>query len=230
MSRRPDDGTSGADLPKDARAGDHPLAYDPVALCWVSARAGPAGSLVTPLSWKAAPADPTTTPDSDIGFRPWAEADLPLYREMMTDVDLWRYMPELAPLGLSDDDLLALIALSREAAHHKVDAVLHKGNPVGQVRLEFSEGGESAELSYWLGRPARGKGLGPRAVRAYLGRILPELPATRTLFARVHPENAASARLLEACGFSRIDRAASGLGPRGRDTGDWPAFRRTIRT
>jgi len=202
--------------------------YDPVRLCWVSGATAGKRPGVAPLSWRIPSSDALAPRDGGVGFRLWSEADLPLYREMMTDADLWRYMPELAPQALSDEDLLSLILLSREAGHHRVHAILQDDIPIGQVRLEFGPDGQSAELSYWLGRAARGKGLGLTAVRDYLARSLPELPAIRVLVARVHQDNAASARLLAGCGFAPVERTLSGLAPRGRDPGDWPTFRRLV--
>lgn len=210
-----------------ARAQGVALAYDPIRIGWVPAHAEtrPAHA---PLSWSAGMDDLADLPDPGIAFRPWTDADLPIYRAMMGDPQMWRHMPEAAPDALTDEVLLTLIALSAEAPHHRVDAIVQDGVPAGQVRLEFSPDGRSAELSYWLGPAARGKGLGRRAVRQWLARTLPDLPAIRTLVARVHPENAGSARLLATCGFSPADRAASGLGPRGRDDGSWPVFRRSL--
>ncbi|MCC5974213.1 MAG: GNAT family N-acetyltransferase [Rubellimicrobium sp.] len=207
------------------------LAFDPLRIGWVPATADTMPDQA-PLSWSARPdslaAAPDAAPDPGITFRPWTAADLPVYRAMMSDAQMWRHMPEAAPEDLTDEVLLTLIALSADAPHHRVHSILQHGEPVGQVRLEFSADGRTAELSYWLGPAARGKGLGRRAVRQYLAQPPRELTRIDALFARVHPDNTASARVLAACGFTPTDRAASGLGPRGRDDGSWPVFRRVL--
>jgi RimJ/RimL family protein N-acetyltransferase len=210
------------------------LAYDPVQIGWVVAGQSEEDLPEAPLSWrlggdgaalvKRIAGTPVYPVPAGLAFRLWTEGDLDVYRAVLADPDLWRFMPEPPPPGLSDDDLRALIALSGEAPHHRVRAVIHGGGPIGQVRLELAPCGTMAEISYWLSPQARGRGIGRAAVRQFLDRMLPRLPGLRRLTARVHPDNAASARLLAACGFTASDRSATGLGPRGRDSGDWPVF------
>ena len=55
------------------------------------------------------------------------------------------------------------------------------------------------EVSYWLGREHRGRGVATRALGEFLA-LVPERP----LFARVVAGNAASIRVLEKCGFMRV--------------------------
>lgn len=222
------------------------LAYDPVRIGWVAAPAAEEaeeeGEIPAPLSWQEGPAaavlpglpkrfpgTPVPPAARGIAFRPWGEEDLPVYRVLMTDPELWRHMPEEPPAALSDEDLAALIALSSGAPHHRVRAILEEGVPVGQVRLELSPCGRRAELSYWLGPAARGRGLGRVAVARFLEEMLPLLPGLEAVTARVHPDNAASARILADCGFQPAAREVTGLGPRGRDRGDWPVFIRRLR-
>ena len=166
-------------------------------------------------------------PASAAPFRPWLDSDLPLYGQFLRDASLWHFMPEPPPARLEEADLRALIALSADGPHHHVRAALQAGQPVGQMRLEFLPGARRAELSYWLGAPHRGQGLGRGLVARFLDQALAEMPGLDLIFARVHPDNAASARLLRGCGFAPAPRALTGLAARGRDSGDWPCFARS---
>ena len=56
------------------------------------------------------------------------------------------------------------------------------------------------ELTYWLDRAVWGRGVGTGALKAFL-----ELERTRPLHARAASDNAGSIRLLEKCGFVRVD-------------------------
>ncbi len=236
--RRRFDGVLTPEQQAAARVQGLTLAFDPVQIGWVVVPPMEDDIPEAPLSWrvggdgaalvKRVAGTPVYPVKAELSFRLWTEGDLDLYRAILADPDLWRYMPEAPPASLSDDDLGALIALSGEAPHHRVRAVVHGGGPVGQVRLELAPCGTMAEISYWLAPSARGRGLGRQAVQQFLDRMLPRLPGLRRLTARVHPDNTASARLLSACGFTASDRAATGLGPRGRDTGDWPVFLKVL--
>jgi hypothetical protein len=157
-------------------------------------------------------------------LRVWVEDDLPVYRALMGDPDLWTWMLEDRPARLDDDTARALIALSTEGTHHKVRLASLGGQPVGQVRLEYGATPETGELSYWIGAAHRGKGLGRQMVRRFLDR-----QATRET--ADHPDHrpgasaepgleaAASGLRLHPC-----DRATLDLPPRGRDRGDWDGF------
>jgi RimJ/RimL family protein N-acetyltransferase len=76
--------------------------------------------------------------------------------------------------------------------------VLYDGNVAGSV-LSFERGG-LREVGYWIGRAYWGKGIATRALAALL-----EEDTTRPLHARVAGDNLASVRVLEKCGFERID-------------------------
>lgn len=56
--------------------------------------------------------------------------------------------------------------------------------------------GERRMVGYWLGREFWGRGIGGRALRQYLS-----VDRHRPLHALVSPDNAASLRILAACGF-----------------------------
>lgn len=215
-----------------ARAADMELAYCPLQQGWVALGAAEDGETAPTLSWhvgriplfKQLPGRPVHSRPEGLTLRVWVEDDLPAYRALLSDPSLWTWMLEAGPDRLDDDTCRGLIALSTESAHHKVRVATLAGQPVGQVRLEYGAVPGTGELSYWLGAPARGKGLGRQMVARFLDRLAARRPDIRRITARVHPENRASIKLLLACGFSPCDRATLGLAPRGRDDGSWLGF------
>jgi RimJ/RimL family protein N-acetyltransferase len=218
----------------EARAKGQPLAYCTIQQGWVPLGAEEDEPVATPLSWHAGaapmhkrafgtPVYPVARP---FGLRVWVEDDLPAYGAMLRDAALWTYMLERAPAALDDGLLAGLIALSTEGDHHIVRAAVHDGHPVGQVRLEFGPDRTTGELSYWLGKPAQGQGLGRQMVARFLQSLDARQPDLRHIAARVHPDNIASQRLLAACGFSVCARDELGLAPRGQDSGSWIGYLR----
>lgn len=70
---------------------------------------------------------------------------------------------------------------------------------VGDVALRPSFAGRSMEVGYTLARAAWGRGLATEAVSAVVDHLLER--GVRRLSAQLHPDNLASARLLERLGF-----------------------------
>ncbi len=128
-------------------------------------------------------------------------------------------MPEEYGGQLNTDIAHDLIVLSNEAEHHVVRAVEFNGKAIGQVRLEFSDLDYSeAEISYWLGEAFWGQGHGSEIVRRFAEESFKRRPDLVRLVARVHQDNAASARILTKADF-RIDEDA-------RD-GPWQRYERS---
>ena len=141
-------------------------------------------------------------------FRAWSAEDADLYRSMLDDADLWRFMPEDYPGAISRELAETLIDLSRQASHHKVRAVEYQGRVVGQMRMQWHADKtppQSAEISYWLGRDYWGLGLAAPMIALFSWRCLSIFPALSKIVARVHRENAASQRVLERMGWQHVD-------------------------
>jgi RimJ/RimL family protein N-acetyltransferase len=146
----------------------------------------------------------TTAQKRQITFRPWHAQDLPRYKALLDDPDVWAILPEAYPNPLTDDLARSLLELSNETGHHIVRAVLLDGVPVGQVRIVFAPGDparEDAEISYWLGRDYWGLGIGARMVSAYVEEVVARFPSITTLIARINRDNTASARIARKAGF-----------------------------
>ena len=154
------------------------------------------------------PATPASTPPetlrAGLTFRPWHSADAPAYQQMLDDADLWRFMHEDYPDPMTLELAGELIALSQEAGHHLVRAVLWQGQPVGQVRLQWASGPTppaSGEISYWLARAHWGRGLAAPMVGLFADQCLRAYPALSRIEARIHQANTPSLRLVDRLGF-----------------------------
>lgn len=77
-----------------------------------------------------------------------------------------------------------------------------KGKPVGQIRLDREAGGR-AYIDYSVEKTCRGQGYGTALVAALeaLLKKAPEGKGIERLCAKVKPDNAASGRVFEKCGF-----------------------------
>ncbi len=85
------------------------------------------------------------------------------------------------------------------------------GQVVGSVSSYVESG--RPEVTYWIGRAYWGKGIGTRALTAFLAQV----NTTRPIYARVAQDNLGSRRILEKCGFQVIDEMKGFANARGRE-------------
>lgn len=176
------------------------LSYDPAQQGWIVAAA------VDDLAGIASPYVHDFAEAPDLAFRAWTADDVTVFRAMLDDPEVWRYMPQPYPDPVTAEIAAQLIAMAA-LDHHQVRAVLWNGVPVGQVRLDYASARKDrafAEISYWLGRRHWGKRLGRRIVATATARAFRLDPRLRGLFAWVHPDNAASARVLLAASYAQV--------------------------
>lgn len=179
-----------------ARAQGIPLAYDPAQQGWVSFAAPDALD---------DPDEPIWARRSPFELRPWRARDLDQYHALLDDPALWRYMVEDMPTPFTKAVAADLIAISNAGSHHDVRAILALQVPTGQVRIRWSGPDlerDEAEVSYWLGRSFRGRGLASDAVRHMVAHAFKSRPGLRRVVAFVHPDNLASVRVLQRAGFA----------------------------
>lgn len=137
-------------------------------------------------------------------LRAWGTGDLETYKALLDDPEVCHFMPEDYPNPLSEDMAMALIELSNASNHHQVYAIMRDGDVVGQVRLEYDveqDNPSSAEISFWIGRPCWGKGIGRDVVKLFTTGSLRDNPWLKSLIARVHDENAKSMKALRNAGY-----------------------------
>jgi RimJ/RimL family protein N-acetyltransferase len=202
-----------------------PLAYDPIQIGWVPSQVSddfladvrPARTMSRGHSHSYVAQKPHIKAlHPQYNLRAWELYDLADYKALLDDPLVWRYMTEPYPDPLTDETAAALIELSNASNHHQVFAILRDSKIVGQVRLlydvdDFDPG--VAEISYWLGRAFWGKGIGTDIVSLFSKRCFADNPGITTLIARVHRDNASSAKILSKAGYEN----------RGSDPkdGDW---------
>lgn len=74
------------------------------------------------------------------------------------------------------------------------------GEVLGDLALHMSEDGRTAEIGYTFASEHWGKGYASEAVDAFIGYLFDDLKVTR-IFGMLHPDNPASAMVLERNGF-----------------------------
>jgi RimJ/RimL family protein N-acetyltransferase len=150
--------------------------------------------------------DPPLT-DGVVALRPWTLDDLSFVVEACQDPEVSRYSPVI-PLLYEEADALGWFELQEPArlAGQGLDfavTLAETGARVGAIGIcSVDLMLMSAEIGYWLARPARGHGYTSRAVRLLAGWAFDHLGLAR-LALTTDPENVASQGVAERCGFRR---------------------------
>ena len=131
--------------------------------------------------------------DEAITLRPWRESDIPAQLAAFRDPVFQRHS-DWAPLTEAD----ALAALHTDS---QVDLAIVADRVAGGVSLHSFVDGR-AGIGYWLAPDARGRGFATRAVRLLSRWAFDELGIAR-LELTCGPDNVASQRVAERCGFVR---------------------------
>lgn len=143
-----------------------------------------------------------------VELRPLEDDDLDAVFEMMRD----REAIEMAAFTAADpDDRAAFDAwIARQRASEDVlTLVVTEDGGFAGTAAAFTVDGDR-EVSFWIARHARGRGVATEALRLLVSR-----EPTRPLFARAAAHNAASIAVLEHNGFTEVSRNvdfAPGLG------------------
>lgn len=127
-------------------------------------------------------------------LRQWTDEDADAYRAAKRDPENRRWLNEY-------DETAAEIDAQRVAGEMLVLTIADEGSDafLGFVALLMKEQ-RVGELAYMVAPAARGSGLAPRAVRV-VGAWAFEALGLPRLQLRISPENAASIRVAERCGY-----------------------------
>lgn len=150
--------------------------------------------------------DPPLT-DGVVLLRPWRGDDLEFVVRSCQDPSVSRFSPAIAfpYTGADAVDWFASQAPERLSGRGLDLAITDAGSGValGAVGLSAVKAArQSATIGYWLARDARGRGHISRAVRLLAGWAFEDLGLQR-LELTTDPENIASQRVAERCGFRR---------------------------
>jgi RimJ/RimL family protein N-acetyltransferase len=142
-----------------------------------------------------------------VRLRPWRAADAPAIVLAFTDPVMRRFSWRTTPYTETDasNDLAAQERARRhgEALHLAVVAPRDETVVLGDVSLaEVRPDQGRAAVGYWLSPAARGRGAAAQAVRLLARWAFAELRLAR-LELTCGPDNEASQRVAERCGFTR---------------------------
>lgn len=157
------------------------------------------------LSVRIAVPDPPLSGDG-ILLRRLAADDLPWITAACADRELSRYIPSIPyPYSLADAEIFAEQAARGWEAGTSASFVITRadgGAGLGMIALAFAPGDPGmAEVGYWLGREARGRGVATSAVLLMSAWAFVELGIER-LSLTTAPENQASQRVARRVGFT----------------------------
>ena len=145
---------------------------------------------------------------SHLLLRPWTSADAAAWSNILHEEGILRYFPN--PNPPSPEKAGAYIDHHRDhwekfGYGHWAVVTRQDGEVVGWNGLEFLPELEETEVAYLLSKRVQGRGYATEAALAavWFGFELAELTK---IIGLVHPENAASVRVLEKCGLSYVDK------------------------
>jgi RimJ/RimL family protein N-acetyltransferase len=150
------------------------------------------------------------TREEEIALRPTRASDLSIFYDQELDAEARRRVAFVDPATLDrttfDEQWQRRLTNPATIAR----TILSGGSVAGHiVRFAFRD---QPTIGYWLGREYWGRGVATRALRLYLREDV-----TRPLYARVAVGNTPSVRVLEKCGFLRIDQVRSYFEPLDRE-------------
>jgi RimJ/RimL family protein N-acetyltransferase len=154
------------------------------------------------------PAIPLPDPplaDTHVLLRPWTLGDVPAVTAACQDPEIsrWTVVPR-EYTELHATEFIATRDTDRAAGRELALAVVDREDAllgaIGMSNFDWAD--RKGEIGYWMGREARGRGLGTRALRL-LSRWALEFLGLERLELMANPANEASQRLAESAGFTR---------------------------
>jgi RimJ/RimL family protein N-acetyltransferase len=151
------------------------------------------------------PPDPPLS-DGVLTLRPWGEeGDVEAITAACNDRAIAEFL-DLIPSPYTEDDARAYLEICREGWADGTQtnfAITEGGSAVGSVGVRWAEPDQGvAEVGYWVGAEARGRGLCTRAVRLVSRWVLEDCGAER-LQLRADEQNVASRKVAENAGFTQ---------------------------
>lgn len=138
-------------------------------------------------------------------LRPFQPGDLAGYHARRNDPDVARYQDWELPYSLERAERVVaeLVALDGPKDDEWWAAIVSErdsGEVFGDVGVELSWGGRTAEVGYTFAKEHWGNGYAAEAVEALVEYLFDDTGVTR-VFGGLHPDNPASAMVLERTGF-----------------------------
>lgn len=161
--------------------------------------------------------------DGDVRLRPPADADLPAITRLCQDPEVQRWTRVPSPYTLDDAraflDLHAA-CLERGTGIHLLAVDAGSDELLGAVGTDIDPRDVSAEVGYWVGPHARGRGVATRGARLLLRFVLDDL-GIRYVRLQAAVANPASNGVARKLGFAHegTSRDAMLIGPMSDPTG-----------
>jgi len=141
-------------------------------------------------------------------LRPWSPEDAERLVAILQEPDILRYFPRTDPRPREKVDKYIAHHLSHwqeRGCGHWAVVTLADGRVIGWNGLEFLPETEETEVAYLLSKEVWGRGYATEAARAAVHFGFTNCGLEK-IIGLTHPENIASARVLEKCGLKLIDR------------------------
>jgi len=152
---------------------------------------------------------PTSLVEGEVTLQPWSDDDADALVRRINDPEVALYL-DLVPQPYAPADAREWFALSAEGWRTGTSATfaIHVDGiegPVGGIGVRFlselDDGG--AEVGYWVGAEARGRGIATTATRTVARWAFEAVTALARLQLRADVQNVASNRVAEKAGFTR---------------------------
>jgi RimJ/RimL family protein N-acetyltransferase len=151
---------------------------------------------------------PASLTEGLVALRPWRDDDADALVRRINDSEVARFLDQVPqPYGI--EHARAYFALSAEgwrtgSSSNLAILVDQIEGPVGGIGVRWDElEGGVAEVGYWVGAEARGRGVATAAVRLVAGWAFETASRLQRLQLRAAVENHASNRVAEKAGFTR---------------------------
>jgi RimJ/RimL family protein N-acetyltransferase len=152
---------------------------------------------------------PTSIVEDDVTLCPWSDVDLDAIVHRINDPEIGTYL-DLVPQPYTPADAREWLAITAEwwEAGTSATFAIHVDSIEGAVGgigvrflVDIDEG--CAEVGYWVGAEARGRGVATKATRAVARWAFAAVPGLARLQLRADVQNIASNRVAEKAGFTR---------------------------
>jgi len=158
-------------------------------------------------------------------IRPFRTDDAVGLAQRRNDPEVARYQDWSVPypLDLADKIVLELVAMDGPQNGEWWMAVvcdIHRGEAFGDLALHLSQKARTAEVGYTFAREHWGNGYAVEALEALVEYLFDDLGVTR-VFGMLHPDNRASAMVLERTGFLFEGHTRSSFWDEDEVSDDW---------
>jgi RimJ/RimL family protein N-acetyltransferase len=159
---------------------------------------------------------------STLNLRTLKESDLPALTKLLNNRIIWMNLRDVIPFPYKLEDAQDWFKFVTANKHNLCLTIEVDGHICGIISLDFKPDvyRKAAEIGYWLGEGAWGKGLATEAVRQLTIYAFGKYDLNR-IEARVFGWNLASKRVLEKVGYRHEGTIRNGVIKDGEVTDEW---------